>query len=347
MTVAQANAAASSLKAIATKWGVRTSIELRSGRGTDPWGVYTKYLRFWHHTATYYKPTNLTPSLYICKNGRSDVPGPLCNGYLGYDLVFRIICMGEANHPGLGGPITIDGVYVPKNSARKPTFGIECEGGYQSWEEIDRLGPDMLQAMGRLDCALMEWTRRPITSQLEHKTWAPTRKVDRKDFDAARVRGIALSKKWYAVGTGKPPTPPTGDWLDMVTEAQFKAALRAYTSAWLVRPKKEDGTIMSNVFIVANDFSSKYWVGDWAVVKVVDFIEDLNDAGKDAAGNPKPHNFDWRFIQQIPEQWNPALGYSFAPLPTADRWKNTPPPDIADHIKPEPAEPVPEPPTPQ
>jgi hypothetical protein len=43
---------------------------------------------------------------------------------------------------------------------------------------------------------------------MEHKTWAPTRKVDRKDFDGARVRGIALTKKWFAAAQ---PTPSPGD----------------------------------------------------------------------------------------------------------------------------------------
>jgi hypothetical protein len=209
VTQEQAKASAARLKTAMLDWGVRCSIELRAGRGSDPWGVYTKYHRMHHHTAaTPYKPGgNLTPSLFICKNGRSDVPGPLCNGYGGYDLVYRIICMGEANHPGLGGPITIDGVRIPQNSARKPTWGTEWEGGFQSWEEIDRLGPDMLQFMGRADCALAEWSNRPLTSQLEHKTWAPDRKVDRKDFDAARTRGIALTKKWFALGDDDDMTP--------------------------------------------------------------------------------------------------------------------------------------------
>jgi hypothetical protein len=200
MTQTQAEAAALALKGAMVRWGVRCSVELQAGRGNDPWGVYTKYLRMWHHTVSTYKVGgNLTPVLSICKNGRSDVTGPLCNGYLGYDRVFRIICMGEANHPGRGGPITIDGVRIPEDSARKPTFGIEVEGGLQTWEDIDDLGPDMLETMGRADNALAEWSGRPLTSQLEHKTWAPDRKVDRKDFDAARTRGIALTKKWSAL----------------------------------------------------------------------------------------------------------------------------------------------------
>jgi hypothetical protein len=209
MSESQARAAAAELKTAMNVWGVTCSIELQSGRGTDPWGVYTKYHRMWHHTVSTYKVGgNLTPCLGIVKNGRPDVPGPLCNGYIGYDRIFRIICMGEANHPGLGGPITIDGVRIPENSARKPTFGIEVEGGLQTWEDIDDLGPDMLEVMGRADNALAEWSGRPLTSQMEHKTWAPTRKVDRKDFDGARVRGIALTRKWFALANPPPPPEP-------------------------------------------------------------------------------------------------------------------------------------------
>jgi hypothetical protein len=210
MTQAVALTEAKRLQAAMGRWEVPCSIELQAGRGSDPWGVYKKYHRMWHHTvSTYRVGGSLTPVLWLVKVGRPDVIGPLCNGYIGYDRVFRIICMGEANHPGLGGPITIDGVRIPLNSARRPTFGIEVEGGLQTWEEIDRLGPDMLQVMGRADCALAEWSNRPLTSQMEHKTWAPTRKVDRKDFDAARVRGIALTRKWHAIEEDDMPLTDT------------------------------------------------------------------------------------------------------------------------------------------
>jgi hypothetical protein len=220
VTEAAARDRAADLKAAMNRWGVTCSVELMAGRGSDPWGVYTKYHRMWHHTvSTYWPGNNLTPVLGICKHGRSDVPGPLCNGYIGYDRVFRIICMGEANHPGLGGPITIDGVRIPENSARKPTFGIEVEGGLQTWEDIDDLGPDMLEVMGRADCALAEWSRRPLTSQLEHKTWAPTRKVDRKDFDAARQRGIALSQKWFNLTNPEDDMPLTDAEIAKIAEA--------------------------------------------------------------------------------------------------------------------------------
>jgi hypothetical protein len=206
MTQTQALAEARDLKATMEAWGVRCSIELQAGRGSDPWAVPAKPLRMHHHTvSTFRVGGNLTPCLSLVKNGRpaDNIPGPLCNGYGGYDLVYRIICMGLANHPGAGGPIRIDGVLVPADSARGPTWGTEFEGGLQTWEEIDRLGPDMLQFMGRADNALAEWSERPLTSQLEHKTWTD-RKVDRKDFPRDRSRSIALTKTW---STHKPSDP--------------------------------------------------------------------------------------------------------------------------------------------
>lgn len=176
-------AEAQRLKAIMAKWGVPCSIELQRGRGD--WWV-RKYLRMEHHTVS--RPSmGLTPALRICKEGRSDVPGPLCNGYGGYDLVYRIITMGLANHPGQGGPISIDGIYIPEDSARTPTWGTEWEGGIEDWT------PEFLEFMGRSACALAEHQGRPLTSQLEHSTWT-TRKIDRLYF--TRARGITLTEYW-------------------------------------------------------------------------------------------------------------------------------------------------------
>jgi hypothetical protein len=214
MTYSVALSEAQKMQAEFRKVGVPCSIELVPGRGADPWGVPRKYLRMHHHTASYYVPGgNMTPLLYLVKVGRSDVVGPLANGYGGFDRVYRIICMGEANHPGLGGPITIDGVYIPQNSARGPTWGTEFEGGYQDWENI----PGMLEFMGRCDVALANYgvygTPRPLTSQMEHSTWAPTRKIDRRNIN--RTRGIALTTHW-ANQIGAPATQEEEDMRTVV-----------------------------------------------------------------------------------------------------------------------------------
>jgi hypothetical protein len=211
VTQTQALASARRLKEAMGDWGVRCSIELVAGRGSDPWAVPAKPLRMHHHTVSRYTPGgNLTPCLYICKHGRggaNPVPGPLCNGYGGYDRVYRLLCMGLANHPGQGGPVKIDGVYVPADSARTPSWGTEWEGGLQSWAQIGQLGVDMLQFMGRVDNALADWAGRPPTSQLEHSTWAPTRKVDR--LNMSRADGVALTRKWSSAN--RPPVPEEDD----------------------------------------------------------------------------------------------------------------------------------------
>ncbi len=200
-----ARAEASQLKAVMQRWGVRCSIELQAGRN-GAW-IVPKYLRMHHHTAT--RPSQgATPALGIVKTGRPDVPGPLANGYGGYDLVFRIITMGLANHPGQGGPIIIDGVAVPRDSMRSPSFGVEWEGGYEEWT------PQFLEFMGRADNALAEWMRRPDTSQLEHKTWAPTRKIDRYKF--TRERGMGLTRMWS--DQEEDMTPDQAKTLDNVAE---------------------------------------------------------------------------------------------------------------------------------
>ena len=55
-----------------------------------------------HHTAGPPKVSgSLTPSLRIVIEGRSDLPGPLCNVYLGYDNVAYVVAAGVANHAGL------------------------------------------------------------------------------------------------------------------------------------------------------------------------------------------------------------------------------------------------------
>lgn len=205
MTYAQCLADARDLKAAMERHGVRCSIELVSGRGSDPWASVRKYIRMHHHTVAKYKPGgNMTPCLALVKAGRPDVIGPLCNGYGGFDLVYRIICMGLANHPGQGGPMTIDGIRIPADSARGPTWGTEWEGGLQEWATI----PGMLEFMGRADNALAEWSGRPITSQCEHSTWTP-RKIDRLHMD--RADGIALSRRW--AGAGEEDMTPEQDRL--------------------------------------------------------------------------------------------------------------------------------------
>ncbi len=182
MSQEYALAEARRLQAIMTRRGVRCTVELMAGRpwSGDPW-YSPKHALMNHHTAG--SPNGLTPSYALCRNGRSDLPGPLCNGYGGRDHVYRIITLGLGNHPGPGGPLTLAGFTIPKDSARISCWGTEWEhNGTSPWPA------DMREFMGRANAALLEWRAIPLGRSHEHSTWATPagRKIDRNTYTAAR-----------------------------------------------------------------------------------------------------------------------------------------------------------------
>lgn len=203
------------------KHGVpEVSIELQVGRpfNGDAWNALKPVSVMSHHIASHPTPAKPTPGLYLVKHGRSDLPGPLCNGTAGVDLVYRIITLGLANHPGVGGPITMKGPVgnytIPEDNARAYAWGTEFEGGYDNatWDKVytnKRTGKKMTfrEFMGRVNAGLCEaiWLinshgKKPAAGadlsgyHMEHKTWAPGRKVDRYAYST--VSGRAEVKKY-------------------------------------------------------------------------------------------------------------------------------------------------------
>jgi hypothetical protein len=190
------------------------SIEIQEGRPTtgDKWNACKPVCVISHHIASHPTTENPTPGLSLVKRGRDDLPGPLCNGTAGVDLVYRIICMGLANHPGFGGPLTVEGPLgsftIPKDVARPFAWGTEFEGGFdeETWDKTytnRRTGRAMTfrEFMGRANAGLVQgiWLinghgKRPTVSMdlsgyhLEHKTWAPRRKPDRLKYTTAQGR---------------------------------------------------------------------------------------------------------------------------------------------------------------
>ncbi|MFG1887569.1 N-acetylmuramoyl-L-alanine amidase [Micromonospora sp. NPDC049051] len=73
-----------------------------AGSSFNPIGV------LWHHTAATSSASNPHPALNICINGRSDLPGPLCQALVDYHGVFHVISANRCNHAGVSrgsGPI--------------------------------------------------------------------------------------------------------------------------------------------------------------------------------------------------------------------------------------------------
>lgn len=142
-----------------------------------------------HHTAG--PATGNAPSLGICINGRSGLPGPLCNVFIARDNTCYVVAAGRANHAGLGGWRGLSG-----NSS---VYGIEREnvgyGDREPWRE------DQTDTAARAHAALMESKDPSLVCM--HKEWAPTRKIDAHTLTGDELRNRVMHHM------GQSPTPPT------------------------------------------------------------------------------------------------------------------------------------------
>jgi hypothetical protein len=220
------------LKAVMLDYGVpEVSIELQTGRPNpyDTWDALFVVADMSHHIVSNYNPSNLTPLLWLVKAGRTSVPGPLANGYGGWDLCYRILCFSYANHPGAGGPRTVPraggGTFtIPKDSARRYVWGTEYEGGVveADWDRLlrnPRNGRRMMmrEFMGRAGAAIHDYFNIPSDTHMEHSTWAPLRKIDRLHYNASEGK---TEERRYA------DAPPPED--DMPTANEIAEAVWAF-----------------------------------------------------------------------------------------------------------------------
>lgn len=205
------------------------SIELQQGRPSgysNDWDSLFVVADMSHHVVSNYSVNSLTPVLSLCKRGRSDLPGPLCNGYGGWDLCYRILTFGFANHSGYGGPITIPALTagsftIPKDSGRRYTWGTEWEGGLRDgdWDrklKNPRTGKTMTmrEFMGRANAALEEYHKIHEYAHLEHSTWT-SRKIDRLNYSASK-----------GIREKEPFRKATRDWFDMATVEDLQKAIK-------------------------------------------------------------------------------------------------------------------------
>lgn len=156
MSQTEAIARARDLKASLLDHGVRqVSIELVRGRPAGPNGGWwdERFVGTLGHHIVSRRSQGQTPFLWLVKAGRSDLPGPICNGYGGFDEIARIITMGWANHPGRGGPVTVELGTIPQNNGRPYLFGWEFEGGI----DPDDWPDSMRTFMGRCHAGTLDW----------------------------------------------------------------------------------------------------------------------------------------------------------------------------------------------
>jgi hypothetical protein len=130
-----------------------------------------------HHTATSAKAPGDLPTLRILRDGRSDLPGPLCQVAVSRSGVAHVIAAGKANHAGKGAWAGI--------TSSSLTVGCEVEHpGTGPWN------PQQLSAFDRVMAALLDGLGRGASNYCGHREWALPRgrKIDPGGVDLDRQR---------------------------------------------------------------------------------------------------------------------------------------------------------------
>ena len=143
-----------------------------------------------HHTAG--SSRGNAPSLNICINGRTGLPGPLCNVLIGRDNTCYVIAAGRANHAGRGGWNGLSG-----NSS---VYGIERENvgtPAEPWREDQHL------VAGAAHAALMEGKN--LDNVCRHAEWT-SRKIDTHSVNGDDLRHLVKAISAQKSG-GSPPAP--------------------------------------------------------------------------------------------------------------------------------------------
>ena len=167
--------------------------------GFDPVGVLA------HHTATS-RASRDVDVVRLLVNGRSDLPGPLCQLGLDRDGVVHVIASGRANHAGKA---KASGT-VAAGDGNELYIGIEAfnDGRGEPWPKVQYDAYVLL-------CATLcrEVTGNSVNTVRGHKETSVTGKID-PTFDMSEFRNRVAAAK---VATTREPAP---------TPAERKAAAR-------------------------------------------------------------------------------------------------------------------------
>lgn len=154
-----------------------------------------------HHTATSAGAAGNLPTLGILRDGRSDLPGPLCQVGVGRDGTAYVIAAGKANHAGQGA--------WRDTTSSASTVGIEVEHpGTGTWSAKQLLAFDLVAA------ALLERLGAGALSYCGHREWAlpAGRKVDPGGVDLPaqrrRLGKLLATGPRKAAAVVRPTTPP-------------------------------------------------------------------------------------------------------------------------------------------
>ncbi|WP_030917255.1 N-acetylmuramoyl-L-alanine amidase [Streptomyces sp. NRRL B-24720] len=172
----------------------------RNSKG--PWGPVNGVMI--HHTVT----SGTAATVRICRDGRSDLPGPLCHGVIAKNGWVHLVGYGRANHAGLGDPdvlaAVIDESALPADNqastdGNRHFYGFECENlgdGKDPWPAAQL---EAIEKAATAICRHHGWTARSVIGHLE---WQPG-KVDPRGFTMDSMRSRIATR----LGTKAPAAP--------------------------------------------------------------------------------------------------------------------------------------------
>lgn len=201
-----------------------------------PWGPVNGVVV--HHTVS----TGADTTVRICRDGYSELPGPLCHGVITKDGAFHLIGYGRTNHAGGGDPDTLAAVISEDYSVRPPipnvgnSDGIDGNRHFYGWE-CENLGdgkdpwPDaQLNTIERASAAVCRahgWTAKSVIGHLE---WSDD-KNDPRGFTMPWMRDRVAARLGQGPSTPPPPPAPSyapfpgAGWFTMGRRSPLVAAM--------------------------------------------------------------------------------------------------------------------------
>lgn len=159
-------------------------------------GAFAPYGVLWHHTGSRSSYSNPAPTLRMCVQGRSDLPGPLCQVVIGYDGTCHVIAAGRANHAGRCsgfGPFST-------GDANWQLVGFEID-----YDGTQPMSPQQKDAATRASAACLRRFGHGSLYAARHAETSITGKWDTGGVTGTQLR---LMIRRY-MDSGTPPKPPT------------------------------------------------------------------------------------------------------------------------------------------
>ena len=187
-------------------------IEVPNWRTRERPGTFTPVGQMNHHTAG--GGTSDHPSLDICINGRTGIPGPLCNGLISRSNKLHLISDGRANDSGMGRSDVRDLVMRDRPPNGRPTLADDLNGNpwFYDWEFENNginepFSPEMMEVAYKINVAVARWQGWTGNRSIAHFEWTK-RKPDPRGWDMSAFRRGVQNRLTPVV---TPPPPTTGD----------------------------------------------------------------------------------------------------------------------------------------